>query len=53
MDFLGYKTVAINYLGDWGTQFGKLICAYKRWGDRQEVERDGVEALTPPVRALP
>ena len=45
-DFLGYKTVAINYLGDWGTQFGKLICAYKRWGDRQEVERDGVEALT-------
>ena len=45
-DFLGYKTVAINYLGDWGTQFGKLICAYKLWGDRQEVERDGVEALT-------
>ena len=45
-DFLGYKTVAINYLGDWGTQFGKLICAYKLWGDREEVERDGVEALT-------
>ena len=45
-DFLGYKTVAINYLGDWGTQFGKLICAYKLWGDKEEVERDGVEALT-------
>lgn len=45
-DFLGYKTVAINYLGDWGTQFGKLICAYKLWGDREQVERDGVEALT-------
>ncbi len=45
-DYLGYRTVAINYLGDWGTQFGKLICAFKRWGDRAEVERDGVEALT-------
>ncbi len=45
-DFLGYKTVAINYLGDWGTQFGKLICAYKLWGNREDVERDGVEALT-------
>lgn len=28
---LGYKTVAINHLGDWGTQFGKLIVAYKKW----------------------
>lgn len=45
-DFLGYQTVAINYLGDWGTQFGKLISAYKRWGNREEVEQDGVEALT-------
>ena len=45
-DFLGYKTVAINYLGDWGTQFGKMLCAYKRWGNRDEVERDGVEALS-------
>ena len=43
---LGYKTVAINYLGDWGTQFGKLICAYKMWGNREDVEKDGVEALT-------
>ena len=45
-DFLGYHTVAINYLGDWGTQFGKLISAYKRWGNQAEVEEDGVEALT-------
>ncbi|MEG0901930.1 MAG: arginine--tRNA ligase, partial [Clostridia bacterium] len=44
--FLGYQTVAINYLGDWGTQFGKLLCAYQRWGNQAEVERDGVEALT-------
>ncbi len=45
-DYLGYKTVGINHLGDWGTQFGKLISAYKRWGDRAEVEQGGVEALT-------
>ena len=45
-DFLGYQTVGINHLGDWGTQFGKLISAYKRWGDKQEVENGGVEALT-------
>lgn len=45
-DFLGYKTVSINHLGDWGTQFGKLISAYKHWGERAEVEEDGVEALT-------
>lgn len=31
--FLGYQCVGINHLGDWGTQFGKLIVAYKRWGD--------------------
>lgn len=31
-DFLGYKTVAINYLGDWGTQFGKLICCLQALG---------------------
>ena len=32
-NFLGYKAVGINHLGDWGTQFGKLISAYKRWGN--------------------
>ena len=45
-DYLGYKTVGINHLGDWGTQFGKLISAYKRWGSREQVEKEGVEALT-------
>jgi len=45
-DFLGYKTVGINHLGDWGTQFGKLISAYKRWGNKEQVEKEGVEALT-------
>ncbi|MDL2319110.1 arginine--tRNA ligase [Eubacteriales bacterium OttesenSCG-928-A19] len=45
-DTLGYKTVGINHLGDWGTQFGKMICAYKRWGDKAEVEAGGVDAMT-------
>jgi len=45
-DFLGYETVGINHLGDWGTQFGKMICAYKLWGSKEEVERDGVDAMT-------
>ncbi len=45
-DYLGYKTVGINHLGDWGTQFGKMICAYKKWGNREQVEAGGVDALT-------
>ncbi len=45
-DFLGWKTVSINHLGDWGTQFGKMICAYKHWGDRETVEKGGVEEMT-------
>ena len=45
-DFLGYTTVGINHLGDWGTQFGKMICAYKLWGSREAVEQGGVDALT-------
>ena len=32
-DHLGYRVVRINHLGDWGTQFGKLIVAFKRWGE--------------------
>ena len=44
-DFNGYRTVGINHLGDWGTQFGKMICAYKKWGSREEVERGGVQAM--------
>lgn len=45
-DFRGWKTVGINHLGDWGTQFGKMICAYKKWGSREAVEQGGVEEMT-------
>ncbi|MBQ8720024.1 MAG: arginine--tRNA ligase [Clostridia bacterium] len=44
-EFAGYDCVGINYLGDWGTQFGKLIVAYKMWGDKQKVEEGGVDEL--------
>ncbi len=43
---LGYKVVGINHLGDWGTQFGKLIVAYKMWGDKETVERDDIKELS-------
>ena len=43
--FLGYNVVGINHLGDYGTQFGKLICAYKHWGNRDEVEKGGIYAI--------
>jgi len=43
--FLGYNVVGINHLGDYGTQFGKLIYAYKAWGNREEVEKHGVKEL--------
>lgn len=43
--FLGYDTVRINHLGDWGTQFGKLVVAYRKWGSRADVERDGIRGL--------
>lgn len=44
-NFLGYKAVGINHLGDYGTQFGKLISAYKHWGNREEVEKGGIHAI--------
>ena len=44
-NFLGYKAVGINHLGDYGTQFGKLICAYKHWGNREEVQAGGIHAI--------
>lgn len=44
-DFCGYKTVGINYLGDWGTQFGKLIVAYKLWSSPEKVKERGISEL--------
>ncbi len=44
-EFAGYKCVGINYLGDWGTQFGKLIVAYKLWGDHDTIVKGGVDEL--------
>ncbi|MBP5230379.1 MAG: arginine--tRNA ligase [Clostridia bacterium] len=43
--FMGYETVAINYLGDWGTQFGKLIYAYLHWSSREAVDEKGIDEL--------
>lgn len=43
--FLGYNAVGINHLGDYGTQFGKLISAYKHWGNREEVQNGGIHAI--------
>ena len=42
---LGYNVVRINHLGDWGTQFGKMIVAYKKWGEGLDIEKGGVKAL--------
>ncbi len=41
----GYVPVKINHLGDWGTQFGKLIYAYKTWGSETEVKADPIATL--------
>lgn len=44
-DFLGYDTVRINHLGDYGTQFGKMICAYRRWGNKEDVIKEPIKTL--------
>ncbi|UHA72165.1 arginine--tRNA ligase [Paenibacillus sp. 481] len=43
--YLGYDVVGVNHLGDWGTQFGKLIVAYQRWGNQQQVETGAIDEL--------
>lgn len=43
--FSGYKCVGINYLGDWGTQYGKLVVAFKHWGDEEKIRQLGIEEL--------
>ena len=42
---LGYDVQSLNHLGDWGTQFGKLICAYKYWGNQAVIEKDPINEL--------
>ena len=44
-EFAGYNCIGINYLGDWGTQFGKLILAYRMWGSREAVGTGGIDEL--------
>lgn len=44
--YLGYNVVRLNHLGDYGTQFGKLIVAWKRWGQREALEEDAIKELT-------
>ena len=45
MKFIGYNVIADNHLGDWGTQFGKLIVAYNRWLDRENFDKDPIAEL--------
>ncbi|MBI4975796.1 arginine--tRNA ligase, partial [Candidatus Peregrinibacteria bacterium] len=42
---LGFKTISVNHIGDWGTQFGKLICAYKKWGNKKTLEKNPVNEM--------
>ena len=44
--FLGYNCIGVNHLGDWGTQFGKLIEGYKRWGSEYDIDSNPIEELT-------
>lgn len=45
LEFLGYKVIRWNYIGDWGTQFGKLIAAYKLWSSEEELKIDPVKVM--------
>ncbi|HOB89766.1 MAG TPA: arginine--tRNA ligase [Candidatus Colwellbacteria bacterium] len=43
--FEGYRVIGDNHLGDWGTQFGGLLAAFKKWGSREELKRDPIDYL--------
>ncbi len=43
--FAGYNCIGVNHLGDWGTQFGKMIVAYRKWGNREVIEKGGIDEL--------
>jgi arginyl-tRNA synthetase len=43
--YLGYNAVGVNHLGDWGTQFGKLIAAYKMWGNDEDIKGGSINAM--------
>ena len=45
LSFEGYNCIGVNHLGDWGTQFGKLIYAYKNWGDEAALEKEPIKEL--------
>ena len=42
---MGYNTIKINHLGDWGKQFGLLMVAYKKWGNKEAVEANPIDEL--------
>ncbi|MCR1863418.1 arginine--tRNA ligase [Limosilactobacillus reuteri] len=45
LEKVNYNLIRIDYLGDWGTQFGKLMAAYEMWGDEAEVKKDPINTL--------
>lgn len=44
-EFMGYKVIRINYLGDYGTPFGKMVVGYMLWGNKEDVEKRGIDAI--------
>ncbi len=44
-EYLNYDVTKVNHIGDWGTQFGKLIFAYKKWGDRDVIDKNPIQEL--------
>ncbi|MBO5219769.1 MAG: arginine--tRNA ligase [Clostridia bacterium] len=44
-EFVGYHCIGVNHLGDWGTQFGKMIVAFKKWGNKEQIEAGGIDEL--------